>query len=70
MQKSIKREVLKSVQPYFHSSFTYLSELELSTTTEDNLERISISRTSELITDNVEQDLKFFSKKAMKSIWD
>ena len=70
MQKSIKREIQESSQPYFHSSFTYLSDLELSKTTQDNLDTISNLRTSQLTMDNVEQDLKFFSKKAMKCIWE
>jgi len=70
MQKIIKREIEKSIQPYFHSGLRFLSELELSKTSEENLEKILHSRSSLLTADNVEKDLEFFSKKAMKSVWE
>lgn len=70
MQKSIKREIQKSEQPYFHSDLRYLSNLELSKTTTDNFDKISGSRSSLLSADSIEKDLEFFSKKAMKSVWE
>jgi len=70
MQKIIKREIQKSTQPYFHSSLRFLSELELPKISEGNFEKISQSRSSLLTADNVEKDLEFFSKKAMKSVWE
>ena len=64
----IKRDIQKSTQPYSHSGFRYLSDLELPKTTQDNFNMISDSRSSLLTVDSVEKDLEFFSKKAMKSI--
>ena len=69
MQKSVRREVQKSTQPEFHSELRYYSELELSNTSDDNLQTISNFRSQFFVDDDVERDLKHFSKKAMKNIW-
>ena len=70
MQQEIKREIQESMQPHVHSNLRYLSGLELSKHNKENLEAISNSRSSLLVADNIEKDLDFFSKKAMKSIWE
>ena len=69
MKDKINREIQKSPQPYFRSGIEFLSDLELSKTTQDNLDKLSDYRCSLLTLDNVQKDLDFFSKKAMKSIW-
>jgi len=45
VQKSIKRAIEKSPQPYFHSGLRFLSDLELSKTTDENFEELSNKRT-------------------------
>ena len=71
MQKQIKREIHKSTQPYFHSGLRYLSDIELSKTSDANFQLLSNSRGILLtVDDGVEKDLEHFSKKAMKSIWE